>query len=848
LRAAKLPNSVTLPIDSVLGEVLSALETERFAVLEAPPGAGKTTRVPYALARSGSDRREVIVTEPRRLAARLAADFVARETGGRVGGFVGYSVRFDEKRSAATRVCYVTEGVLLRRLVQEPELPSVRAVVLDEFHERHVETDQLFALLVRLAKRRRDFRLLLMSATLDGEAIARHLGGCPRIRSEGRQYPLELSYDTELEDRPLEKRVSLAVKKALGAGTGNVLVFLPGAREIALASAQLETTLSGQSVDVLPLHGELPLHEQARAVEAGSRRKVVLATNVAETSVTVNGVDTVVDAGLARVASFSPWTGRRTLSLEEVSQQSCIQRAGRAGRTGPGRAIRLYAEGNFKRRPVAPLPEILRADLTDVVLGLLAQGISPSELEWLDAPPKPALGVALQLLHRLGITTAESSKELTPIGRRVFGIPLPARLARVIVEGERLGVARSATLAACLLSEPDIRERPRSGEEDASGSSDLQHRIDLYRMAEWDEFAPHALRSLGLRARAVKDVQALVARLNRTLPDDTAEDDDAGETALRRALLAGFPDCVARRQAPGSEQLILHNGTRARLARESVVREGHLLLVLDAEARGGTAQGTGGSQAIAHWVSALDPNWLLDDYADWVDATESYFWNAEKRRVESVSRLSYGSVTIEEQRTKAKPSADAGKVLFEALSGELLRGEAWTALGLRVKLLVENGIPLSGLASAEDLLREVCSNCVSEEELEAFDLVAACLDQLPSTERETLRREAPEQVALPGGRKVTVHYEPGQPPWVASRLQDFFGMKSTPTICRGRVPLVLHLLAPNQRAVQVTSDLSSFWQRHYPELRKQLCRRYPRHSWPEDGATATPPEPRPPRR
>lgn len=840
-----------LPVDAVLPEVVSALQGCPFLVLEAPPGAGKTTRVPLTLARQTADDGEVVVTEPRRLAARLAATFVARELGEPVGGFVGYSVRHDEKRSPRTRVRYVTEGLLLTEFARDPDLRHARVVVLDEFHERHVEGDLLLALLRRLAKRRPELWVVVMSATLDAEPIARFLGGCPRITSAGRQFPLTVEYDTELEDRPLEKRVSLAVKQALrGRDDGNVLVFLPGAGEIARASEALAPALADSGVEVLPLHGELPLAAQARAVEAIPGRRVVLATNVAESSVTVHGVTTVIDSGLGRVPTFSPWTGRKSLILAEVSQSSCVQRAGRAGRTAPGRVVRLYSESNFKHRPKAMVPEIQRADLSEPLLLLAALGLPPDELEWLDAPPSAALSSAARLLGRLGAFARTEPPLLSPLGRTLARLPLPVRLGRVLVAAQELGVAESGALAAALLGAPDIRERdPRRDAE--SGASDVQDRIDAYRMAAESRFARHSLVALGLRGRSVDEVRRTFEAVRRGLPEDR-EPGDAAETALRRALLAGFPDCVARRVEAGSDALVLCNGTRARLAADSVVHHGSLLLALDAEERsvraGTPSRGTEGPGVRVRWAAAIDAEWLLDDQAASVEPLEELVWNAELGRVDSTCRLVYGSVVLDESRGRAAPSAAASELLYEKAGMAAQQSDRLVTLRERLGTLVRCGLSSSEPTPLPELVRAACEGRVAAAELDPEELCQLWLERLDAGTRQLLAKEVPERIRLPGGRGLEVHYEPGKPPWVASRLQDFFGMTVTPSLCRGRVPLVLHLLAPNQRAVQVTTDLEGFWQRHYPGLRQQLCRRYPRHPWPEDGATATPPEPKAPRR
>ncbi len=842
-----------LPIDPLLPEVLRQLQSHRCLVVEAAPGAGKTTRLPRALYEaSPQHEQQVIVTEPRRLAARLAARFVARELNTELGQLVGYSVRYEEKSSPRTRIRYMTEGVLLRQLLSQPQLSKARVVVLDEFHERHLASDQLLVLLKRLTQERDDFRLVVMSATLDAEPIAKFLDDCPRLRSEGRTFPLTIQHAEQVDDRPLEKRVTSAVKQALAQqASGHVLVFLPGVRDIERARALLEPQLP--TCEVLPLHGELPLAGQAKAVEPGRQRKVVLATNVAESSITIDGVTAVVDSGLARVAAHSPWTGRTTLDTREVSQSSAVQRAGRAGRTAPGFVYRLYSEGNFKARPAQDVPELQRMDLTELVLSLRGMGCAdPSALDWLDAPPQAALDSASALLQSLG---AVVNDELTPIGRRLLQLPLPPRLARVIVEGEHLGITQEACLAAALLSERDIRSRHQRDQDLETGASDLQERIDRFRDAEYSEFDRHSVRALGLEMSRLQQVRKAYKQLLR-MTRDRAQADSARppasseelEQRLQRCLLAGFNDRVARRQNPQSHNLTLTNGTRATLSEHSVARHIQLMVALDTEERSVQGRRSG---AVVSLVSAVEADWLLDAYPNQVSANDELVFNPDKQRVEELSRLSYGSVTLEESRQPASAGPETAKVLWEASKSKLTaifgKRSGVEALQIRIQLLQEHMPELQWPAATltlEELLRSACEHATSLQELSEFDFEALLLGELSYEQQQALLQQAPEHVQLPSGRRLKVHYTTGKPPWVESRLQDFFGMADGPSICGGRLKLTLHLLAPNQRAVQVTSDLSGFWERHYAEVRKELRRRYAKHFWPEDGRSASPPPPR----
>lgn len=845
-----------LPIDPLLPELVRTLRESPVLVLEAEPGAGKTTRVPGALLDAGfAERGAIWVAEPRRLAARLAAEFVARERGEPVGRSVGYAVRFDRKASAETKILYATEGVLLNRFAQDPHLPDVSVVVLDEFHERHLSTDLLFVLLDRLRREARpDLRLVVMSATLEAERLAAHLNA-PRLRSEGRTFPLSIEHVEKLDDRPLEKQVASGVRKLLSEeADGDVLVFLPGAREIRLCLDALAPDAAKGDVLVLPLHGDLPATEQARAIEPAKARKVILSTNVAESSVTIDGVCAVLDTGLARVAGHSPWSGLPTLHTAKISRASATQRAGRAGRTRAGRVLRLYSRAELASRPEQDRPEILRQDLAEPALVLAAAGVrDPSQLRWLDPPPPAALSAATTLLERL--SALEKDGTLSAIGERLLAFPLPPRLARVVVEGERLGVAADASLAAALLSERDIRQAGRTDVGggrgraiDASGPSDVLELMDRFREAEGARFEPRRLSFMGLDARTARTVERTrdkLVQMIRETGDAPATLADV-EQAVQKALLAGFPDRLARRRAPSDPGLILFSGKSARLADTSVVREAWLMVTLDAEESAG--------RIVVRVASAVEPAWIFDGHPDLVEMSDELEWNGTSEAVEMVSRIRAGSVVIEEERRPAPPSEAASRLLLQSVKkrSDLLAGEGVGAVLQRLEVLRE-AVPEGGLPEVSgEVLDRALENAAlgktKRSELEGLDVTAEVLASLTHEQQKLLEREAPERITLPGGRTVPVHYEPGKPPWVESRLQDFFGMVKTPSLCRGRVPLTVHLLAPNQRAVQVTTDLAGFWERHYPALRRELGRRYPRHPWPEDGRAATPPPPLPPRR
>ncbi len=798
--------STELPIDPLIPVVLEHLRREPALVLEAPPGAGKTTRVPPAVMREVQG--EVLVLEPRRLAARLAARRVASELGERVGESVGYQVRFEEVVGPRTRLRFMTEGVLTRRLLSDPQLRGVSAVLLDEFHERHLEGDLALALLRRLqTTTRRDLRVAVMSATIETDPIAEYLGGCGVLRSEGRQYELSIEYRPSSPE-PLEQQVAGAVEKLVRDGLdGDVLVFLPGAAEIRRAARACERIAARAGLLMLPLHGDLPAEEQDRAVAPADRRKVILSTNVAESSVTIEGVTAVVDSGLARVASQSPWSGLPRLAVTRVSKASATQRAGRAGRTGPGTAIRLYPAEDFQRRAAQETPEIARAELTQLVLSLAAMGIAnPGELKWFEAPPAAAAEAATGLLRRLG--AVDEAGRLTEEGRRMAAIPAHPRLAKLILEATRRGAGDDGCALAALLSSGERLPR----EADHLEPSDLLLLLE----SEWEP-----------RTRQ------LYQQIRRVAP--RGRRGKGSDEALLEAVLAAFPDRVAKRRK--GEELLLASGGSAVLSPASVVRKHDFLVAVDIEER--SEHGL----PLVRLASAIEPEWLLDLFPERVAEGGALEWNRTAERVEERGALLYERLVIEESRRAPRDSEEAaGMLAAKALDAGIGRFSDPVDLEqflARVAFAAgHSSLTELGEDDVRAALASLCRGLTSFAELGSAardgGLLRALEERLPAGGRRVLGECAPERLRLPSGRQVKVSYARGQTPWVAAKLQEFFGMRETPRIAGGKVPVVVHLLAPNNRPVQTTTDLAGFWERLYPAVRRELSRRYPRHRWPED--------------
>ncbi len=801
------PTLQPLPIDALVPDILERLNAAGSLVIEAPPGAGKTTRVPPALLSQCGGH--VLVLEPRRLAARLAARRVAAERGESLGGTVGYHVRFEQVGGPDTRLHYLTEGVLTRRLLGDPLLRGVDTVVLDEFHERHLEGDLALALLRRLQRAKRpELKLVVMSATLEGLDVARFLGDCPVLRSEGRLYPLSVSY-TPHSAEALEEQVAGALRKLLVEGAdGDVLVFLPGAAEIRRAARACEALAARAGMVILPLHGDLTAEEQDRAVAPAPQPKLILSTNVAESSVTIEGVTAVIDSGVARRAGNSPWSGLPVLTVSRVSKASVRQRAGRAGRTRPGRVIRLFPEEDFLRRPDHDPPEITRRELSQMCLELHAAGLHRAhELDWLDAPPPESLHAAEELLERLG--AIDAGGRLTGDGRRMAMLPVPPRLGRLMLEADRLGSGREGCELAALLS---------SGERLPAGSAGVPGRSDLLLLHDsaWSS-----------------QTHRVAAQLRRSLRPRRGG--PSGDEALLMAVLAAFPDRVAKRRK-GCE-LALAAGGPALLADNSVVRDDEWLVAVDAEWR--PESGT----AVVRLASAVEPEWLMEMFPGRFTEKRSADWNRRAERVENRYVLLFDGLTVEERSGGSPDPLEASALLAErALEQGIQRfagkGDWEEFLARLTFAAAHSDLPEPGPGGAEAALAQMCTGLRSFAELEQAASQGGFLNALRAKlTRQQLRlldEIAPAMLRLPRGRRCRVHYEPGKPPWIASRLQDFFGMRETPRLARGEVEVVLHLLAPNQRPVQTTTDLAGFWERLYPQVRRELRRRYPKHAWPED--------------
>ncbi len=910
-----------LPIDDVLPQVVAALRGNSSVVLRAPTGAGKTTRVPPALLDAGLlGERRVIVLEPRRVAARAAARRMAFERQCSLGDAVGYQVRFDRKWNERTRVLVVTEGTLVRMLQDDPFLENVAAVVFDEFHERSLDTDLSLGMTRRVQQTvRPDLKIVVMSATLGVEAVSRFLGECPVVVSEGRLFPVEISYSPRSEGTPLAVAVARAVEQLLranGSGvfsraaetptdiersrtaarkktpdslSGDVLVFLPGQREIREAARELESLARQHDLLVMPLHGELPPEQQDAALSRQAKRKVVLATNVAETSVTVDGVTAVVDSGLSRQLRFDPNSGLDRLELGPISRASAEQRAGRAGRQEPGVCVRLWSEASQRARPEQTEPEIRRVDLAGPVLQLLAWGESDVlAFPWFEPPRETSVRQAEALLQRLGAIVEQVSNRpqhlndeagwkpaplVATLGQTLAKLPVHPRLGRLLIEGARLGQPDRAALAAALLAERDPFESWSSGHRTGAASpSDVLERLEA--LEEFEQTGRETTAFGRLNRGAAQYLLQTRDQLRRLVRRDgnVAESfRDSGselqinsatkchsaterDTALMRALLAAFPDRLAKRRESNSPRALMVGGCGVRLSPQSRVTQSELFLCLDVDAGvavGKTASGQSGLQmssgeAIVRIASAVEREWLPSKLV--TVATEVYFDEASER-VQARRQVRWDDLVLEESPAALPQDDSVARMLAEGAlrNWERVRpadDSPASRFVTRVRCLrdwlPELNLPAFDEAQWQSLLPALCVGRRSLAELKEAPWLAAVQSELTATQWQAVEREAPERIHVPSGSRIVLQYEVGRPPVLAVRIQEIFGWRETPRVARGRVRVLLHLLAPSHRPQQITDDLASFWANAYPQIRSELRRRYPKHSWPDDAMTAVP--------
>lgn len=832
-----------LPIDQIRGEILKAVEKPGFCVLlSAPTGSGKSTRVPGMLIEAGwGEKGTILVVQPRRLAARLLAGYVARQFPCRIGQEVGYTVRFDSQRSAATRILFVTDGILERRLTEDPELRGISAVIFDEVHERRLSGDLCLARVLELQRSARpEIGVFVMSATLELDKLQGYLPQATVLRAEGRLYPVEVSYMPPVPARnkfgyvqppPVWEQCAEAVHKLIKEqDCGDVLVFLPGVYEIRRTVEILENAGWMRGRDVFALHGQLPPEAQALAVECGSRPRVIISTNIAETSLTIEGVRAVVDSGTAREARWDPQRGISTLHVVPISQAQAEQRAGRAGRLGPGRCIRLWSEAEQRRRIPFPSPEVHRADISQAFLNLLAWGCrNLSDIRrfpWPDAPTEAETQRAWQLLEDLGAANATG---LTPTGHSMLQYPLPPVLARLLVAGDEHHCrAEMAAIAALLQGEPIALN---------NGLSDTLRQDDDFTdfQAEWRalhaatrlNYNPQECTRLGIMARAAREV---AQSFRQILHQQHAEPDfTAHRAGVIRGLLGSFPTHVAARNSTATATARLCQRRGGNIAADSIARQADIFLAAEITEVGGKSVET--KLARCTRLAAGDLPTHEDDTA---------VYDTARRRVLNYHRILYRDLVISEHETGDASAEAAAPLLAEQVMRGNLRLEGWDGHVLQwINRLtcLRNAMPELELPDFGDedkmvAITMLCEGAVSYKDIQTRPVLPILGEWLSPWQKECMNKYAPKTLKLPNGREVKLLYREDGTPTFGLKCQLLFGVPRTPSIADGRVNCLVEILAPNQRPYQITADLASFWRNGYPQMKKDLAGRYPRHDWP----------------
>lgn len=846
-----------LPIDDALDDIVEKLRASRRIVIHAEPGAGKTTRVPPAILDAGLASAQIIILQPRRVAARSAAFRVADERGREIGQEIGYQVRHEGRHSSQTRILFCTEGVFLRRLQDDPLLEGVSVVVFDEFHERNIDSDLALAMVRQVQTEvRPELCIVVMSATLDAEPISAYLGHCPIVRCSGRTFPIEIEYLKFAPSAALPQVTADGVRQMFPQTNGHVLVFLPGVGEIRRTQDLLIASkpFSGENVQIMPLYGDMALADQQRVLHPTAKeRKIILATNVAETSLTIQGVTAVVDSGMARVNRFNAQLGLNRLELERISRASAQQRAGRAGRTEAGQCLRLWTERDQQVLRDFDEPEIARVELSQSLLHLIAWGEPDvTAFPWFESPPPHAVERALQLLGLLG---AVDGTTLTELGKRMAHIPLQPRLARLLIEGSRRGVARRAALCAALLSERDpfIRDKlavrssnPMESAPAYRTDSDLLDRVSA--IEEWESSGTRQFSIGTLSNDAAKYLLRTAHDLLKVVSvsegknvngDSTGEEREAsqrrqptGEEAELRAVLAAFPDRVCRRRSSGDKRAVMVGGRGVRLSDESGVTDAELFIAVE-------LIDLGQSETLVRQASAIEKAWLPSSHiATTIDAG----YDIEKQKITAVKRTRYVDLVLDEKPEKVSAEIDAGAALAKAISEHM---DASTLLDdgaknyiARVQCLrewmPELELPDIGETPWHSLLSEWCTGCTRVDELTGDSFIGIIKTKMTRAQLLAIDENAPERILVPSGHQHKLLYERGKPPVLAVRIQELFGMTDTPRIAGNRVQVLLHLLAPNYRVQQITPDLANFWKNTYPQVRKDLKARYPKHPWPDN--------------
>jgi ATP-dependent helicase HrpB len=895
-----------LPIYDIERDLIARLKSDRRLILSAPTGSGKSTQVPQMLLRHGMlGHGQVVILQPRRLATRLLAARVAQELGVKLGDEVGYQIRFENVTSAKTKIRFVTEGVLLRQMIDDPQLKGVCILIFDEFHERHLYGDITLARSLDLQEQHRpDLSLVVMSATLNAEELEKYLSrtgvapvsnqnaaqagqkdgdrleacptfGCSVLSSEGRVYPVEITYAAQPnynDKRPVWEQAAEAFSYYVNSGgEGDVLVFMPGGFEISQTLEAIRHASGSKGFILLPLHGELEPRAQDAAVARYDQRKVVVATNVAETSLTIDGVRLVIDSGLARIPRYDANRGINTLLIDKISQANADQRAGRAGRTAPGVCMRLWSREEHSHRPVQELPEIKRLDLAEVVLTLKAAGVEDlRKFRWLEKPDEISLTHAEELLLDLGAlqrrtgvapvsnqfpAQAEQEKKngdrleacptvITEVGRKMLAFPLHPRYARMLLAAREFGCVHQACLVAALTQGRDLLLRnvdktTNEFREDLLGekaTSDFWILMRAWNYAAQNQFRLDACRKLGIHAVTARQVGPLLEQFLRIAKSEGLDTKprEVKDEALQKCILIGFSDRVARRLDQGTLRCELVHNRRGVLARESAVSHSELIVVAEVREVEGREVNT-----ILSLATAIDSAWLREFFPGDIESDLRVQFDAQQKRVVAAELLKFRGLALSAKRVDPPPADAAARILAdEIIAGRLPLPnwdhsvEQWLA---RLDFLCANCPELQLPPFTDDdkthVIGQLCLGAVSYKDIKEREVKPVVMSWLSSAQKELLDKHAPERLSLPNDRTPKVVYEKGKSPFISLRIQELYDVNQTPKIAMGRVPVTVHILTPGMKPIQVTQDMPSFWREHYPRIKSELARKYPKHFW-----------------
>ena len=846
-----MPALRELPIYELEDRLVAALRASGRLIVQAPTGSGKSTQVPQMLLNHGLlGDGEVVVLQPRRLAARMLAKRVAEEVGTKLGDLVGYQIRLDSRVSAATRIRFVTEGILLRQMSFDPSLRGISAIIFDEFHERHLYGDITLARALQIQQSTRpELKLIVMSATLDAALLKGYLAPCEVLASQGRTFPVQIEYlpkTVDFEHDPVWSVAARECERAAAQTTGDILVFMPGAFEIGRTVQEVQGSHALRGFVCFPLHGELPPEQQDRAVARYETRKIIVSTNVAETSLTIDGVTTVVDCGLARVARYDPHRGINMLLIEKISMASADQRAGRAGRTAPGVCVRLWTEREHARRPLQELPEVKRLDMSEVVLTLKAADMDDiAAFPWLEKPDPRALERAETLLEDLGALQGPK-KTITDLGRRMLRFPMHPRYARMFLAAQEYGCVRSVALMAALTQGRNflLRGQSRGVEEAREELFGEEHESDFFllmrawRYADKANYNMEACRRLGIHAQGVRQVGPLFGQFLEIAADeglDVAER-RIDSVAVRKCVLLGFSDHLARRLDRGTLRCELVHQRKGVLARESCI--GEALLFVAAEIT--EIESRGEVNVLLGLCTAVEESWLRELFPkDFLDAG-GVVYDETQRRVLVRSERRFRDLVLESKQTATEPEPSQAATLLgnEVLAGRIVLTEWNEAVEqwiIRVNCLAKwwPELEVNPITDADraTLIEQICYGSYGARELKDKPVMSVLRDWLLAEQLAVLDEYLPERIEMANGRKARVRYTADGPPVLSARIQELYGVSAKFTLGHGRVAVKIEVLAPNQRPIQVTDDLSNFWREQYPKIKSELSRRYPRHEW-----------------